>query len=213
MFSVAVLITGRFLTACNHHLSVCHSWYLSLVSKVLNLESLYILRRCFFNYRNTDLRSTSGDPIIHPPAQIAVVEMTVIHDWCLAGLFSGISCDEEPRSSPDICSYILFFSFSLLLKIFLLLNLPCYTSSLSLFAACTIKEQIVLFLLLHNHFWCTLEYIGITLFFWHTLFLLKSCDKWFKVQQHYTILNFLLQISTNGSLPSSFSIICACFWS
>lgn len=79
MFSVAVLITGRFLTACKHHLSMCHSWYLGLVSKVLNLESLYILTRCFFSYRNTDLRSISGDPIIHPPAQIAVVEMTVIH--------------------------------------------------------------------------------------------------------------------------------------
>lgn len=115
------------------------------------------------------------------------------HSWLMFGwtVFRH-SCDEEPRSSPDICSYILFFSFSLLLKIFLLLNLPCYTSSLSLFATCTIKEQIVLFLLLHNHFWCTLEYIGITRFFWHTLFLLKSCDKWCKVQQHYTILNFLL---------------------
>lgn len=75
------------------------------------------------------------------------------------------SCDEEPRSSPDICSYILFFSFSLLLKIFLLLNLPCYTSNLSLFATCTIKEQIVLFLLLHNHFWCTLVFSDIHYFF------------------------------------------------
>lgn len=207
MFSVAVLVTGRFLTACKHHLRMCHFWYLGLVSKVLNEESLYILRMCFFNYRNIDLRSISGDPIIHPP------EMTVIHGWCLAGLFSGTSCDEEPRSSSDICSYILFFSFSLLLKIFLLLNLPCYTSSLSLFAACTIKEQRVLFLLLHNHFLCTLEDIGIMRFFWLTLFLLKSCDKWFKVQQHYTILSFLLQISTNGSLLSSSSIVCACFWS
>lgn len=166
MFSVAVLITGRFLTACKHHLRMCHSWYLDLVSKVLNVESLYILRMSFFNYRNIDLRNTSGDPIIHPPAQIAVVEMTVIHGWCLAGLFSGTSCDGEPRSSPDICSFIQFFSFPLLLKIFLLLNLPCYTPSPSLFAACTIKEQIVLCLLLHNHFWCTtLEDIGITCFF------------------------------------------------
>lgn len=79
MFSVAVLITGRFLTACKYHLRMCHSWYLDLVSKVLDGESLCILRMCFFNYRNTDLRSTSGDPIIHPPAQIAIVEITVIH--------------------------------------------------------------------------------------------------------------------------------------
>lgn len=79
MFSVAVLITGRFLTACKRHLRMCHSWCLDLVSKVLDVESLYILRMCFFSYRNTDLRSTSDDPIIHPPAKIAVVEMTVIH--------------------------------------------------------------------------------------------------------------------------------------
>lgn len=79
MFSVAVLITARFLTACKHHLRMCHSWCLDLVSRVLNVESLYILRMYFFNYRNIDLRSTSGDPIIHSPAQIAVLEMTVIH--------------------------------------------------------------------------------------------------------------------------------------
>ena len=88
----------------------------------------------------------------------------VIHGWCLAGLFSGTSSDEEPTSSPDICLSVLFFSFSLLLQLFLLLNLPFYTSSLLLFAVCTIKEQTVLSLLLHNHFWCTLEFTGITHF-------------------------------------------------
>lgn len=138
----------------------------------------------------------------------------VIHGYCLAGLFSGTSGNEEPTSSPDICSSILFFSFSLLLQLFLLLYLPCYTSILLLFAVCSIKEQIVLSLLLHNHFWCTLEYTGITNFFsWYTLFLLKSCEKWFKVQQLYTLLYFLLQISTNGALPSSPPLICVSFWS
>lgn len=132
----------------------------------------------------------------------------VIHGWCLAGLFSGTSGDEEPTSSLDICSSILFYSFSLLLQLFLPLNLPCCTSSLLLFAVCTIKEQMVLFLLLHNHFWCALEYIGITQFFWYTLFLLKPCDKWFKIQQHYTLLDFVLQIQTNGALPSSSPLVC-----
>lgn len=111
----------------------------------------------------------------------------VIHGYCLAGLFSGTSGNEEPTSSPDICSSILFFSFSLLLQLFLLLYLPCYTSILLLFAVCSIKEQIVLSLLLHNHFWCTLEYTGITNFF---------------PDIHY----FFLNLVKNGSRSSNFTL-------
>lgn len=117
----------------------------------------------FFNYRNTELGSTSGDPITHPPAQIAIV--AVISSFMAdAWLFSGISSDEEPTSSPDICSSILFFSFALLLQLLLLSNLPCCTSSLLLFAVCTIKEQRELAPLQRNPFWWTLEYLGITHF-------------------------------------------------
>lgn len=55
----------------------------------------------------------------------------------MAVLFSETS--ETSAGSPDICSSILFYSFSFLLQLFLLLNLPCCTSSLLLFAVCTYK--------------------------------------------------------------------------
>lgn len=64
------------------------------------------LRDVLFNYRIVEVGSTSGDPIIHPSAQIAVIPVTVICGWCLAGLLPGSSDDEVPTNSPDIYSYI-----------------------------------------------------------------------------------------------------------
>lgn len=69
------------------------------------------LRDVLFNYRTVEVGSTSGDPIIHPSAQTAVIPATVIWGWCLAGLLPGSSDDEMPTDSPDIYSYILFIRF------------------------------------------------------------------------------------------------------
>lgn len=96
------------------------------------------------------------------------------------------------------------------LQLFLLLNLK--SSNLLLFAVCTIKEQIVLSLLLHNCFWCVLEYIGITHCFlihyffsnlvvngWRsstvTLFLTCCCR--FQQMMHF-LLHFLLFMCLSG---------------
>lgn len=141
MFCVAVLTTGRFLMAYKHSVEKLPVSFLVFWFSLQGFKwgiSVYP-SDVFFDYQNTELGSTSGDPITHPWTQIAIVAM-VSSFMADVWLFSGISSDEEPMSSPDICSSILFLLFALLLQLFLLSNLPCCTSSLLLFAVCTIKE-------------------------------------------------------------------------
>lgn len=142
----------------------------------------------------------------------------VICGWYLLGCFQGPLMIKSLQAL-QILAYIFcpinFPSCYFFFPTPLYFKPPLYFKGVSLvlqasfFAVCSIKEQIVFSLLMHNHFWHTLKYVGIIHFFWCTLFLCKPCDKWFKVQQHYIIPSFLIQILTNGAL-TLFLLLFAC---
>lgn len=132
----------------------------------------------------------------------------VICGWYLLGCFQGPLMIKSPQALQILAYIFCPINFPACYFFFLLLSLPC-TSSL-FFSVCSVKEQIVFSLLMHNHFWHTLKYVGIIRFFWCTLFLCKPCDKWFKVQQHYVLPSFLVQILTNGALTLFLLLLFAC---